>query len=184
MVAAVIAVEIFGRRTLAPMAEREFKNYKSLRYVGVFGVSSGDGPACEEIFRAEISKEPETAIWVTPQGIFWPNEIDQPDFKSGLSRWSIREAALRIPVSIHYHFGALPKPGIFVRLGEGVFPKESHIRDFQKKNRDSEILEIDSRDLSKKLSQQNHELLSRVYEVHKGGFRGQEKFRKFDLGIL
>ncbi len=124
--AAFLAVAQMKRRTLAPMDEREFKRYKSLRFAGVFGVSQGDGEKVQAILEKELQDDPSTAVWVTPQGQFSPNELPQPEFKGGLSRWALRfSGAACVPVSVHYHFGHLPRPFVFFRVGkESAYPQE------------------------------------------------------------
>jgi hypothetical protein len=120
MVFAFLSVMKMQRRMLAPMHEVEFRRYKSLRLSGLFGVTGGDGPWVEGMLEKEFKKNPETCLWVTPQGRFAPNEVAQPSFKSGLSRWSNIAGRMRVPVVVHYQFGSRPKPLIFVRMGKEV----------------------------------------------------------------
>ena len=118
--AAYLSVEFMKRRTIAPMDESEFKRYRSLRFVGLFGVSQGDGEKVHSLIEEQLQQHPKSCVWVTPQGKFSPNELDQPKFKNGLARWAQIPGSVCVPVAIHYWFGHLPRPFIFYRLGEAI----------------------------------------------------------------
>ncbi len=151
--AAFLSVELMGRRTIAPMEENEFKKYRSLKYVGIFGVKPGDGPQVEKVIEEEFLAYPGTCVWITPQAKFCPNEREQPLFKTGLSRWSLSCDSLRLPVSIHYHFAHLPRPFIFYRMGKPVEKLSDNIK-------------VDSENLRKSLDENTRALMGRIYEGH------------------
>ena len=155
MAAAFLAVDQMGFRTVAPMDSVEFGNHLSLRHVGLFGVAKGDGPEVQKFLHEEVGKHPETCVWVTPQGVFAPNELPQPNFRSGLSRWSNFEGATRIPVVIHYYQGVDRKAGLFFRMGEPV-PTGNH-----SPAQDSELLR-------QALSLETEKLLQSVWRAHSG----------------
>jgi len=124
--AGFLAIDQMKLRVIAPMDEEQFKKHISLRFVGVFGVSEGDGAQVETYIKKEISEHKNTCVWVTPQGTFWPNELAQPAFKSGLSRWSAFSGAQRVPVVVHYHFASTNKPMLFYRVGKAL-PFQGHV---------------------------------------------------------
>jgi hypothetical protein len=170
--AAEIAINQFGLRVLAPMEEEAFLSYPSLRYVGVFGVKSGDGPQVEAYLKSEFQQHPSTAVWVTPSGQFWPNELKNPPFKSGISRWSMREGSLRIPTVVHYAFGPEEKPNVFVRLGSAIpWTLGSSV-------------EEDSDRLSQALSFETQALLKKVYDSGRGSRFRPDGFLKSDWGWM
>ena len=167
--AAFLSVNYMKRRTIAPMDEKEFKNYKSLRFVGLFGVSQGDGEKVQTTIQNEIEQKPETVVWVTPQGQFAPNELEQPEFKSGLSRWATAmPGSVCVPVSIHYHFGHLPRPFVFFRLGNPVesVAKDSQRGAFNKK-------------LQQELNSNTKILLNNIWEAQKES-RYSDKFEQME----
>lgn len=164
--AAELAVGRMRRRTIAPMDEEQFRSYASLRYVGLFGVGVGDGPAAEKLVDEELRQNPASCVWVTPQGAFSPNERPQPHFKSGLSRWSARVGAVRVPVAIHYQLGMLPRPQVFVRVGHAVARQEG------------EDLLADSERLRAALDRETKLLLERVWDAHTGGHQKLDSFER------
>ena len=187
MVFALIAIEIFKSRTISPMDEREFRKYKSLRFAGVFGVSEGEGQLVESVIEREFEKFPQTRVWVTPQGAFAPNELKQPDFKTGLSRWSLPMRGIRIPVSIHYYFGPEAKPGLFVRVGKAESPPESLVLALSKAQTPQEknlVFKADSDGLKNKLDEQGEEFLKKIYIANKGKFVADGKFLKIERSLL
>lgn len=154
MLAIFLCVRVFKRRPIGPMDEEQFKNYRSLRYVGIFGVKPGDGPAVQAHVDAQFQNRPDTMLWVTPQGTFVPNELSGPPFKSGLSRWSSQEGSIRVPVVAHYHFSSHMRPDVFVRIGKQVTIDKD--------------LEADSKALHRALDAEKKALLERVYQSSLG----------------
>jgi hypothetical protein len=124
-----ICVNQMRRRSLAPMDEAQFESHKSLRYVGIFGVKRGDGPAAQMLIEDEFRRHPETCIWIHPEGIFQPSYQDCNEFRSGLSRWSNKEGFQRVPVALVYLFGPESKPNIFVKLGANCPPQGLGIKE-------------------------------------------------------
>lgn len=118
LIAPELCVNQMKRRSLAPMDQRQFEHYKSLRYVGIFGVKRGDGPSVQMLIENEFRRHPETCVWIHPEGCFNPSFTECLEFRSGLSRWSNYEEAQRIPVALHYAFGPDAKPVVFVRFGK------------------------------------------------------------------
>jgi 1-acyl-sn-glycerol-3-phosphate acyltransferase len=155
--AAFLSVDFLKRRTIAPMSESEFKRYKSLRYAGLFGVSQGDGEKAQRVIEEELEKHPESCVWITPQGQFSPNEVEQPKFKNGLARWALSSSALCVPVAIHYYFGHLPRPFVFYRLGKAVSMETEKSAEKPSVERFSEILR-------KALNEETQELLKNIWE--------------------
>jgi hypothetical protein len=120
MAAVFLAVQKMKLKVIAPIEAAQLEKYRSLHKVGLFPVKKGDGPEIEKQLSQFLLKHPQTAVWITPQGAFAPNELPQPEFKQGLSRWSNLAGVKRVPVAMHYHFGADTKPGLFFRLGTPV----------------------------------------------------------------
>ena len=170
LVAAEVAIHHFGLRVLAPMDEEAFRSYPSLRYVGVFGVRSGDGPAVEQMLKREFEVHPKTAVWVTPTGQFWPNERELPTFKQGLSRWSKAPESLRIPTAVHYAFGPQEKPQVFVRLGSPIPRTEA------------DTLDDDSEKLRRGLQSCVEALLKKVHLANSGNRFQAHGFKRLEFG--
>jgi hypothetical protein len=134
LVGSEMCVNQMRRRSLAPMDEIQFRRYKSLRYVGIFGVSRGDGPSAQMLIEDEFKRHPETCIWIHPEAQFNPYFTECSEFKSGLSRWSNHNGFQRVPVAIHYAFGPDPKPVVFLKLGKNCPPQNLGVKE------DSEFL--------------------------------------------
>jgi hypothetical protein len=165
VIAGFLAVELMGLKVIAPMAEDEYKKRLSLKFVGVFGVREGDGPEVESLIQKLKTREPKLAVWVTPQGTFYPNELPQPKFKSGLSRWSRMRGSVRIPVSAHLQFTTRSKPDLFLAVGAPILGQDLD-------------LESDSSVLRSALDEQNRRMMNKIYKAATGSRFDSTGFEK------
>ena len=153
--AAEVCLNQMKKRSLGPMEESMFQKHRSLRWVGVFGVKDGDGPEVEKILANEFQAHPNTCLYVNPQGQYWPNELSQPVFKTGASRWSRALGLQRVPMVAHIQHMSESKPLAFLRLGKPV-------------EVDSQDLSADSERLRDALNDESRALLGRVWESTRG----------------
>lgn len=114
--AAFLSVLYFKKKTVAPMDEKEFLKHTNLKKTGIFGVREGEGGQIERVLKGLWHEMPELSVWITPQGRFVDNRERQPEFKEGLSRWSLSRTSLRVPIAVDYREDG-PKKGVFFRIG-------------------------------------------------------------------
>lgn len=117
LLAPEVCVNFLKRRSIGPMDKEQFKKFKSLRKVGIFGVGKGDGPSAQLLIDNEFKKDPSTCVWIHPEGVFNASTTKVKAFKEGLSRWSNQEGYMRVPLAIRYAFGPEPRPAIFLKFG-------------------------------------------------------------------
>lgn len=163
LLAPIVCVNLLGRRSIGPMDQKEFQKNKALKHVGVFGVSSGDGPAVELFMREQFQKYPSTCVWIHPEGEFNASIEKILPFKEGLSRWSNRENHQRVPMAIRYCFGPDTKPAVFLKIGRNCPTRELSLKD-------------DSEYLRGELERVLHELNSEVRTAYSGNRASYEGF--------
>lgn len=163
LLAPLVSVVFLKRRSIGPMDQKIFEKNKALKHVGVFGVSSGDGPAVELFMREQFQEHPSTCVWIHPEGEFNASTDKVLPFKEGLSRWSNKEEYQRVPLAIRYCFGPDPKPVVFLKIGRNCPTRDLPLAD-------------DNEYLRGELERILHELNSEVRAAYSGTRANYEGF--------
>lgn len=109
-----------GRPVYAPMDAAALRRYPFFRRLGIFGVEPGS-PAGALVFlrtAAGVLREPESILWLTPQGRFADVRERPVTFAPGLSHLVRRlERGLLLPLAVEYVFWEERTPEILARFG-------------------------------------------------------------------
>jgi 1-acyl-sn-glycerol-3-phosphate acyltransferase len=110
-----------GRRSFAPMDEAQLARYGVFRKLGMFGVAPGTARGAKVFLRvgARVLSEPDSMLWVTPQGRFADARERPLRFAGGLAALARRVPhAWLLPVAIEYAFWSEKLPVALVRIGQ------------------------------------------------------------------
>ncbi|WP_165250014.1 lysophospholipid acyltransferase family protein [Paludisphaera soli] len=122
---ALILSESFGPSRLhyAPMDAGGVNQYRVLERVGIFGIELETARGGLAFLRrcSAILSQPESVLWITPQGRFVDVRDRPVRFKEGLGRLLHRTShASVVPLAIEYPFWNDRRPEILVRFGAWI----------------------------------------------------------------
>ncbi|MBA3882896.1 MAG: 1-acyl-sn-glycerol-3-phosphate acyltransferase [Chthoniobacterales bacterium] len=124
IVCLLLARRFFPRRkSYGPIDAAALQRYAFLERLGFFGVEHGTGRGARNFRkRAEaILRQNDSALWLTPQGMFIDNRPRPLYFQSGLGRLAhgATSAAFQ-PLAIEYTFWEERLPEVLISFGEAV----------------------------------------------------------------
>ena len=121
-IAALFIPQVQPRRVYLAQYEKLLAQYRPLRCFGVFGLDR-EGAALPGLrYALRLLSEPNTAIWIFPQGVLVPQW--QPiEVKSGALWLAQRSGAQLLPVVFRYEWLVESRPSIFVSCGETLAPE-------------------------------------------------------------
>jgi 1-acyl-sn-glycerol-3-phosphate acyltransferase len=116
----------------APMDAEALKHYSVFRRLGLFPVEMGTPRGATQFLRAskQILSEPESFLWITPEGRFNDVRTRPVVFKPGLSALLSRVGRVTVvPLAIEYTFWDERLPEILVNCGEPLNIGDGHAED-------------------------------------------------------
>ena len=122
-----------GHRVFAPIDAGALERYGFFKRLGAFGVEQGTQRGAVQFLRRArtILRNPENALWITPQSRFADVRERPVTFKAGIGHLPRQVDQLCfIPVAIEYVFWEERLPEILVRFGE---PYETRAEEMQLK---------------------------------------------------
>ena len=107
----------------APMEEAALAHYGFMRKLGLFPIESGTPRGAVQFLRAarDILAEPDSVLWITPEGRFTDVRARPVSLRPGLAALISRLGACTVvPLAIEYIFWDERLPEILVSCGEPV----------------------------------------------------------------
>ncbi len=121
LVALVLSESTPPMRThFAPMDAKGLEQYRTLEFLGIFGVELGTTRGSLAFLRQcmAVLARPESVLWITPQGRFVDVRERPTRFKEGLGRLLHRVSQVDVvPLAIEYPFWNDRRPEVLVRFG-------------------------------------------------------------------
>ena len=112
-----------GRRAFAPIDAAALARYRFFSRLGFFGVEQNSRRGALQFLRAAgaVLQQPDTVLWLTPQGHFCDVRERPLRFKDGLGHLASRvERAVFLPLAIEYVFWEERCPEVLARFGDPV----------------------------------------------------------------
>ena len=109
------------RKHYAPMDAAELKRYRFFSKLGFFGVEPDSRRGAVALLRigGAILKQPEAALWITPQGRFADPRERPVELRPGLAHLARRVGQCTLlPLALEYPFGEEKLPEVLIRIGE------------------------------------------------------------------
>jgi len=123
-----------NRQAFAPIDAAALRQYRFFARLGFFGVEQHSARGAAQFIRAATAllAQPNTSLWLTPQGRFADVREQSPQFKAGLGHLPARlERAVFVPLALEYVFWEERKAEVLARFGapeiisgNGSSPKE------------------------------------------------------------
>jgi 1-acyl-sn-glycerol-3-phosphate acyltransferase len=117
-----------GREARAPIDAKALKQYRFFARLGFFGVEQGTRRGAVTFLQTAeaLLAQPNTTLWLTPQGRFADVRERPVRFAAGLGHLASRVPhACFVPVAIEYPFWEESRPETLIRFGEPVvLPQE------------------------------------------------------------
>ncbi len=107
----------------APMDAEALARYRIFARLGFFGIQLGSLRGAEKFLRVSqaILRQPQTALWLTPEGRFTDPRQRPARLQQGLSHLARRlEHVAFVPLALEYPFWEERFPEVLVRFGEPV----------------------------------------------------------------
>jgi 1-acyl-sn-glycerol-3-phosphate acyltransferase len=108
------------RRAFAPIDAKALDQYRFFSRLGFFGVPQNSVRGAAQFLKnsTEILAQPNTVLWLTPQGRFADARERPAQFKAGLGHLPRRiERAAFVPLALEYVFWEERKPEVLCRFG-------------------------------------------------------------------
>jgi 1-acyl-sn-glycerol-3-phosphate acyltransferase len=114
------------RHTFAPIDRLALKRYPFFKYLGFFPVEPGTTRGAVSFLNhaRAVLQNPNSILWITPQGRFADPRERPPRFQAGLGHLAARvDRASFLPVAIEYVHWHERCPEILVRCGDLITPQ-------------------------------------------------------------
>lgn len=108
----------------APIDHRSLAHFRFFRKLGFFGVEKGTRLGTKQFFRTgfAILRQPDSVLWVTPQGGFVDPRVRPTDIKGGIAQFPALMPNVRfVPLAIEYFFSGERLPYAALRFGEPIY---------------------------------------------------------------
>jgi len=109
-----------NRQAFAPIDAAALRQYRFFARLGFFGVEQHSARGAAQFIRAATAllAQPNTSLWLTPQGRFADVREQSPQFKAGLGHLPARiERAVFVPLALEYVFWEERKAEVLARFG-------------------------------------------------------------------
>lgn len=116
-----------SRRHYAPVDARAIERYPMFKRMGLFGVEQGHRGGAARFLRISqtILNQPNTALWITPQGRFADVRERPVRFQRGLGVLAARcRRTLFVPVAMEYTFWEERLPEALIHVGQPIWVEE------------------------------------------------------------
>jgi 1-acyl-sn-glycerol-3-phosphate acyltransferase len=116
-----------GRASFAPIDAEALERYRFFKHLGFFPVRKNDPRSAAQFLgtAVELLREPNHALWITPQGRFADPRERPLGFTRGLGHVAVRAPhAWFVPLAVEYPFWEERKPEILIRLGTPLRPAD------------------------------------------------------------
>jgi 1-acyl-sn-glycerol-3-phosphate acyltransferase len=111
------------RRHYGPLDAEALARYRIFARMGFFGVTPGSRSGALTFLRVSqaILHQPQSALWITPEGAFTDPRQRPTRLQSGISHLAVRlDRAVFVPLALEYPFWQERFPEVLVRFGEGI----------------------------------------------------------------
>jgi len=133
MIALLFGTIFFSdRRQYAPIDKASLERYRFFGRLGFFGIelNSFRGAKVFLSTAARIFEEPDSVLWITPEGRFTDPRVRPIRFQPGLSAAAaLMETGALLPMAVEYPFWEERLPEVLVRFGPPVRPADIAGRD-------------------------------------------------------
>lgn len=111
------------RRHYGPIDAEALACYRLFARMGFFGVTPGSRCGAVTFLRVSqaILRQPQSALWVTPEGTFTDPRQRPTRLQSGISHLAVRlDRAVFVPLALEYPFWQERFPEVLVRFGDAM----------------------------------------------------------------
>ncbi|MDH3600574.1 MAG: lysophospholipid acyltransferase family protein [Candidatus Tectomicrobia bacterium] len=111
------------RRHYGPIDAEALARYRIFARMGFFGVIPGSRSSALAFLRVSqaILRQPQSALWITPEGAFTDPRQRPTRLQSGISHLARRlDRAFFVPLALEYPFWQERFPEALVRFGDGI----------------------------------------------------------------
>jgi 1-acyl-sn-glycerol-3-phosphate acyltransferase len=118
-----------GADHYAPMDEAALERYRFFGKLGLFPVEMETTRGAIQFLRysRQVLAEPNSVLWLTPEGHFTDARLRPPVFKDGLATLLARtSSATLVPIAIEYIFWDERNPEILVSCGNPIHTSDSY----------------------------------------------------------
>jgi len=111
------------RRHYGPIDAEALVRYRLFARMGFFGVTPGSRRGAATFLRVSqaLLRQPQSALWVTPEGTFTDPRQRPARLQSGISHLACRlDRAVFVPLALEYPFWQERFPEVLVRFGDAI----------------------------------------------------------------
>ena len=127
LVALHVSTHMLGMAGHAMMDAKNLRRLPFFALVGGFGVELGNSKDGAAVIRyaAELLDAPKNLVWVFPQGAERPIHERPLGFRRGAGEIArIAPKAKVLPIGLHYEFGGMERPTLWVSFGDVVISEQ------------------------------------------------------------